>query len=363
MQKSIDLKSPIFSINTIDDKLIVACGGGDKKFGVKNKILLYQLKSGYISEQLCEEDLGNETPIYIESIPTKKIFCFCTENEIIFYSLSKENNKFNKIYTFNLENAKSTFNCLKINEDLLAAGLDNGCLKLYKINFNNNQINSLTEISSNEDAHWKSINKIEFGKKNNINFLITASGDGTCKLFDITKQEKIIKMISKFSFRQFVSESSNYFMRDLIYDNQKKICYTLQSPLEGDSFLTKWDFNNLNFITPIQTIKICNVPCPSMAITNDKNYIGVTNRKGQIFFVDANNLNICGKKTVGQSMLKHCKFYGDNFITGSIDYMLYISKLSTGFNFGFLKYLYYVAMIAGIGYYIYLKKNNLLKED
>ena len=38
------LESPIFALYIIGDNIIVASGGGDKKFGVKNKLLLYNIK-------------------------------------------------------------------------------------------------------------------------------------------------------------------------------------------------------------------------------------------------------------------------------------------------------------------------------
>ena len=66
----------LFSIYSIEDKLIVASGGGDKKFGVKNKITLYQLESGSISKALKEENF-DQIPEFIEGIPSKKIFGIC----------------------------------------------------------------------------------------------------------------------------------------------------------------------------------------------------------------------------------------------------------------------------------------------
>ena len=96
MEQKIDLKSTIFSLYIIDDKIIVACGGGHKKFGVKNKIILYQLYQGYFGQRLIEENL-DEIPEFIEGIPSKKIFGFVPKikySSIIFQMIIKHSKKY-----------------------------------------------------------------------------------------------------------------------------------------------------------------------------------------------------------------------------------------------------------------------------
>ena len=360
MLQNIDLKSPIFSLYIIDDKIIIACGGGNKKFGVKNKIILYQLYQGYFGQSLIEENL-DEIPEFIEGIPSKKIFCFCSQNKIHFYNISRDFKSFQKIYTLTLESEEISLNCFKIKDNMLATGDDKGSLKLFNINFNNDEINSINEIASNKNAHLRGINKIEFCSKNKNNFLITASGDGTCKIFNITSPN--IQMVSFFSFRQSLSEPANYFMRDLIYVQEKNLVYTIQSPKEGASFLTKWDLSNVNSVKPLETIKISRVPCPSFDITENKKYLGITDIEGKIFFVDAKNMKITGWKKIGEEMLRNCKFYNNYLITGSIAHCLKINKLLTSFGSSLFKFIFYVGLFLGICYYIYLKKNKLIDED
>ena len=362
MQQQVDINSPIFSLYIFEDKLIVGCGGGDKKFGLKNKIILFQIHQGYFGQSLSEENL-DEIPEFIEGIPSKKIFCFNSKNKLYFYSIMKDNISFKKKYTLSLFPEKICLDCFKFNEDILATGSDKGSLKLFKINFIDDEIDSINELSSNENAHWGGIKKILFGFKNKIKFLITASVDGTCKIFNITDPKKNIQVISYFSFRQFLHEPANYFMRDLIYINDKNIAYTIQSPREGKSFLTKWDVSNINYIKPIHTIKISNVPCSSFDLSEDNKYLGITDREGRIFFVEANNLIITGWKQIEENMLKYCRFYKNYLITGSIANMLKINKIKSGFNSSLLTIILYLILFLGVCYYIYLKKNNLINED
>ena len=362
MKDEIDIESPINSIYIIEDKLIVACGGGP---GLKNKLILYQIHPGYIGEKLIENIL-EETPKFIEGIPNKKIFGICCDNQIIFYSISQNWKSFNKIHSLIINPKETVLISFKIHENYLAVGDFEGELKLFNIKFNNDQIVSTNEIGFFHNAHWRGINKIEFMTKNEMKFLITASGDGNCKVFDITDLSKSITLVSNFSFRQSYSEPANYCMNDLIFIQEKNIAYTIQSSKndkKAKSFLTKWDLNNVNLVKPLETINVSNLPCSSLDITEDKKYLGITDVQGKIFFIDLKRFRICNKEQIGENQLKCCKFYNNNFVTGSIGYKLRIDKLKYGFNFDILKNLFYVFIALGICYYIYLKKNKLLDEN
>ena len=363
MEPNINIESPVNSLYIIQDKLIVACGGGP---GLKNKLILYQLNSGIIGNKIFELIL-EETPKFIEGVPSKKIFGICSQNKIIFYSFSHDMKSFKIIYTLDINPIDSVLISFKIYENMLAVGDFEGELKLFNITFNNiNEIQSINEIGYYHNAHWRGINKIEFMIKNKMKFLITASGDGNCKIFDISNLSKnTFTLITNFSFRQNYNETANYCMNDLLFIPEENIAYTIQSSKndkKAKSFLTKWDLNNVNLIKPLETINISNLPCSSIDITEDKKYLGITDVQGKIFFVATNGLKICFSQTIGENQLKCCKFYKEHLITGSIAYTLRIDKLKTGFNFSYLKYLYYLLLIVGFCYYIHLKKNNLIND-
>ena len=358
MEPNINIESPVNSLYIIEDKLIVACGGGP---GLKNKLILYQLQPGVIGQKIFELIL-EETPKFIEGIPSKKIFGICCQNKIIFYSFSPDMQSFKAIYTLDIEPKDSVLISFKIYGNILAVGDFDGELKLFNITFNNNGITSINEIGFFHNAHWRGINKIEFMIKNQMKFLITASGDGNCKIFDITDLTKPINFISNFSFRQFYSEPANYCMNDLIFIPDKNIAYTIQSSKndkKAKSFLTKWDLNNVNLVQPLETINVSNLPCSSLDLDENKKYLGITDVQGKIFFVELNGLRICNEEQIGENQLKCCKFYKNYLVSGSIGYKLRIDKLKSGFNFAILKNIFYLFLILGICYYIYLKKNNV----
>jgi WD40 repeat protein len=361
MYSEIDIHSPVNSIYIIQDKLIVACGGGP---GLKNKLILYQLQPGYIGQKLNEIEL-EQTPKFIEGIPSKKIFGICCENQIIFYSISQDWKSFKITYTLSIEPKDSVLISFKINNNILAIGDIDGELKLFNITLTNNEIVSANQSGFIHNAHWRGINKIDFILKNNMKFLITASGDGNCKIFNITDLSKPIELLSNFSFRQSYSETANYCMNDLLLIPEQNIAYTIQSSKndkKAKSFLTKWDVSNVNLVQPLETINISNLPCSSLDLTENKKYLGITDVQGKIFFVKTNGLKICGGGTIGENQLKCCKFYNNYLVTGSVAYKLRIDKLKLGFNMDIFKYLLYVVIILGFYYYIHLKKNNLIDD-
>ena len=154
-------------------------------------------------------------------------------------------------------------------------------------------------------------------------------------------------------------------MNDLLFIPEKNIAYTIQSSKndkKAKSFLTKWDLNNVNLVKPLETINISNLPCSSIDLTEDKQYLGITDVQGKIFFVKTNGLKVCFSQAIGENQLKCCKFYKNAFITGSIAYTLRMDKLKSSFNFANLKYLFYLFIVMGFCYYIYLKKNNLIQD-
>ena len=70
-----------------------------------------------------------------------------------------------------------------------------------------------------------------------------------------------------------------------------------------------------------------------------------------------------GSTNIGENMLKDCRFYKNYLVTGNIGNELGMNKLMTGFNFKLIRFLFYAALIFGIYYYIYLRKNNLIDID
>ena len=111
MKNEIDVESPINSLYIIEDKLIVACGGGP---GLKNKLILYQLQLGNIGDILID-NIIEKAPKFIERIPGKKIFGICCDNQIIFYSISQNWKSFNQIYTLDINQIDTILISFKIN--------------------------------------------------------------------------------------------------------------------------------------------------------------------------------------------------------------------------------------------------------
>lgn len=363
---NVKLESPVFGLYTIDNYLIICSGGGNKKFGVKNKILLYNLSPyGLSSKPLFEKIIDDSIPTFITGINDKQIFVTSMNGAAYFYKISS--NKFEEIYTLDVleeynNNEEIFLSCIHINNKTgeMVTGTSNGILSYFKITYkynnNANSIDSINIVSKNDKAHLRAINNLTIVKKGKNNLVITASGDGNCKVFDLNNE---LRYISKFSFRQFEGETANYYMRDILYDNFN--IYTLQSPIQGKSFITKWSLKNINQIAPIETIEVSNNVCFSMNFNKNKNLIGIIDSEGNILFVNPYNMNLIGKKKVVENMIKSGIFWEKYFIIGSIDNTVSMNTIKSNFSFfGFLRILFILFCIVFVSYDIYIKTKNKL---
>ena len=351
MSHKIELESPIFSLCSLKSHLIIACGGGAAKFGVKNKLLMYKINGSSFGKKEHEEELGDETPTFLSGF--EKIDGFLASvSEFTFVYIIKEE-KFEKIFqlqTVDLKREDLFQSCVKSNATLLAAGSSAGELKVYTIEYSAQspvEIKSISKIGENLTAHLKAINNLEIiiKKKGAVELVVTASGDGTCKVFDVLKPEnnKPLRLISKFSFRQKESEPYNYFMRDLIYDEYYGYLYTLQSLQRGKSFLTKWSLQNVNNILPLDTLNVSETTCSSISLHHSKKYIGVTDCEGEISFVNCADMTVLGSRTIGENMIKCGCMSGNYYITGgAMDNTVRISGVKTGSLCKCIKSLFYL---------------------
>jgi len=94
------LEQPIFHLCVLKDYVLIASGGGGKKFAVRNKIISYKIisDSKFADEMSHEEEYEKEIPIYINSLELHNIFCTCVDNITIFYKLNTINGNFQEIY-------------------------------------------------------------------------------------------------------------------------------------------------------------------------------------------------------------------------------------------------------------------------
>ncbi len=129
------LEQPIFCLCTLNDFILVAGGGGGKKFGVRNKILSYKLINNQMSDEPCHTvEFEKEIPVFISSFEPYNIFSTCVDNITIFYKLDSATGVFSEIYRFkvmefyndDLYQSVCRFNN---NGKLFASGSTDGTLK------------------------------------------------------------------------------------------------------------------------------------------------------------------------------------------------------------------------------------------
>lgn len=358
-QKVRELNSPIFALCIVKNIVLVASGGGNKKFGIRNKIISFRAGSGGVSNELFSIDLENDVPTFIEPDNKNDLFAACMNNVTLFYKLTPKDGQFAQIYklqTLDDFSEDKYQSCIKIENDLIATGTSTGELKLFKFTYKDGKITSCEQICENLTAHSRIIYNIIILPKKSL--ILTASGDGTVKLFEINKEKGFV-FLKKISFRTNISETSNYFMRDMFYDSNENYLYTLQSHLKGRSYMTKWNVST-NF-TPIETIIVSENVCSSMKYNKNCNGFGVTGCDGSVYFVDKNGDMSIKRVKLGENMIKCGMFYGKNFITGSTDNYLRVTsykKKGCLSLFGLIKFIIFLLIVFRI-LFIDLKLNKI----
>jgi hypothetical protein len=196
-------------------------------------------------------------------------------------------------------------------------------------------------------AHFKSINDILFIDEKNL--VVTAGADGQCKIFETTS----LKMLKKLSFRLSLSEKSNYSLRGMRYDKYGGFLYTIQAPMRGYTYLTKWDAKN-NF-NPVSSIEVSDSICTSIDYNPLYDLIGLADCKGSLVYVDPRGqMSKVKEVPLSEITIKSVAFKNGNLISGAADNALqmnYIYKASL-ISYTFLIKFF---MIVFFGYYLFLK--------
>lgn len=94
------LEQPIFALGVLNDYVIIASGGGGKKYGVRNKILSYKIieDKGFSEEPSHVVEFAQEIPVYIHTNEKTNYFCTCIDNLTVLYELNIQSGQFNEIF-------------------------------------------------------------------------------------------------------------------------------------------------------------------------------------------------------------------------------------------------------------------------
>lgn len=349
MDNNRNANSPVIGLFIINNYLIVASGGGGKKFGLRNKLLSYRLSLKGISEVIYEKEI-DEMPVFISGLQTHSLFCVCMSNQSLFYSLNDkgEFNEVNKIATLDIKSKEIFQSVCQMSSDgkYFGCGLNNGTLKIYDMKLQQNGVESFL-LKIEKSVHIRVINHIVFISHKKI--VLTASGDGSCKMFEIDT----LKQLAKISFRQSLNESANYFMRDIIYDSYSNVVYTLQSLFRGKTFITKWDLNQN--LKPMRTLEVNDKVCFAFSYSQSMGILGITDAEGYLIFVNSKTMSVISKEKIGENLITSSKFFENYLITGSADNFVRINK-AKGASIGFFTMLFRLIIIGLVAYYIYLMK-------
>jgi hypothetical protein len=84
----------------MNDYVIAAIGGGGKKFGVRNKLISYSIKSDKLSsDPIHQVEFEKEIPVYISNYPKLNLFAVCLDDHFAIFKM-ETNGTFNEIFRY-----------------------------------------------------------------------------------------------------------------------------------------------------------------------------------------------------------------------------------------------------------------------
>lgn len=142
-------------------------------------------------------------------------------------------------------------------------------------------------------------------------------------------------------------------MRGLQYDRNSGFLFTIQAPMRGHTFLTKWDARN-NF-EPINSIQVSDSICTSIDFSPYYNLICLADCKGSLIYVDAaRDMSILKELALSEITIKSIAFKNGNLISGAADNALQLNYIvkSSIISFEFIIKLFIIIIF---GYYLFSK--------
>lgn len=159
--------------------------------------------------------------------------------------------------------------------------------------------------------------------------------------------------------RKSVEEKHNYSLKGLVYDKQGGFLYSIQAPLRGYTYLTKWDAKN-NF-SPINSIEISDSICTSIDYSPRFDLLAMADCKGSLIYVDpsgaSGQMSKIKEVFLSEITLKSIAFKNENLVSGAADNALqlnYIYKPSL-ISFTFVFKILFLVIFA---YYLFLRFSN-----
>lgn len=187
--------------------------------------------------------------------------------------------------------------------------------------------------------------------------VITAGADGCCKIFDVNT----LKLLKKLSFRRSLEEKSNYSMRGMRYDSASGFLYTIQAPLRGVTYLTKWDLKN-NF-SPVSSILASETICTAIDLNPSYGIIALSDCQGKVVYVSVDGMmKKLKEEDVSEITIKSIAFKGENLVSGAADNSLKLNYIYKKSLISFTSFLQIIVLILFV-FYLFQKYQGINKQN
>ena len=263
------LPIPIWSLCLYKNWVLISGGGGGKKFGVKNMLMIYK---PYTMELLKEEDTEEELLSSITTLPKKDILVAAITKDIQLFKIT-DDLKLIKLVRVSCEQTKN-LGMVRGNsvETMLISGGEEGYLRVWKVQSEKSlqkslDINTFSEITCCDIS---------------LQFICAALKNKTCALYSVETGLKLKSL-------QFGENISAPLMVKSCYFSGSYLM-TLETGVRSASYLSKWKL--LPEVFPIDSVKICKGSASYLKLSRSGRYAGVGSSDGSVSIIDTNNLKI-----------------------------------------------------------------------
>ncbi|KRX02840.1 WD40-repeat-containing domain [Pseudocohnilembus persalinus] len=308
-----------------------------------------------LKNKIYEFDSGDDIFENIRINKKNKLFVVNSEeNCVIFRILEKDDQiTFKEIHRFrtdfSLEDACQ--NDGKFNNTLKYLGCagEEGVLRLYNVNYQKDSDNIKIEKYHEFNSHTKSINSLDFHVEQDL--VMTASDDGTCRIFNIPKKMEIKKL-------QLTDQATfeNYKFHSAYFSPDEKTIFTIQNPMRGASYMSVWTIEKED-IQHIQNTKLHKHPVTASCISKEGLFLGIGTGDGAAKTINTRYYDIESSKHPHDMVVKGIDFTGDSrfLITGTPEFDIdFLANVRPSGNFStFVKIVVIGVMISWLIDYLY----------
>lgn len=264
---------PIWSLCLYKNWIVLSGGGGGKKFGIVNMLMVYKPMT---MEMLKQEDTGEDLATSIICVPKKDILITAISKDIMIVKIS-DSLEFQRLLRVPCDLLKNLamVRCDSTEKKLVTGG-EEGVLRLWNLE-TDRKVSKRLEIFANCEISGCDVNSA---------FVCAALKNKSCAIYSAETGAKLKSL-------QFGEAITNPMMFKACYFNSNFL-YTLETGVKSGSYLTKWKIGSE--IAPVDSLQVSEGAASYLKLSQSGKFAGIGSSNGTVSVVDLKNLKIVLQK-------------------------------------------------------------------